>query len=1216
VSQYMDEYRRSMGLSPRRQPFYMTPEEEESLAAQLARQGMSSVQYIGESIDKPMAAIRGALAGRPEELLNAIPFSDALGLTSSEGMFFDQIGLTDDENTVYGRDLLETYGVLGKNKEGFGGSGDSWDLADAAGDIAGFGIDLIGLPVGTGAKALSKGGQALRKAGILDDVALATAKAGKAPLKPAAMGTVSDALAMSSDPLESLAQLSRTAKQSGDDLSKLYNQRVGYTAALRAPLGIGRGVQSIEGVVDPLLAAAGRIPGVAQAGQVASATGRALGGALSGRNQNMFSELGQQNVAPVLTAQREALERNARDVVSGVADTFNRNQEAFTKLGGGDATTGYYKLYEGQLGPTQDMASVLQNSGRQAYDELAASQGRVRQALDTIPAVQQQLGVGSNMLEDEFVNYMTRSVLGKPRASLGGGRTMAGVDGAGTLQRSDYLKNIPGGTATLREIAKRAKGMNKAEDIANLARTMGVPEDQLGDLAKFFLELDPKVLEAGVYTDPINALSNRLMSAAKGQANAATAADVLGNEQLIARSLAQGGETSTIGQVANQLGLQRDTFLTETARRAGIDVDTGNLASAAGLEALDPQAVLAHSLSGGPAPVPRTLRDAAMSAKNPLAKEARLRKLAAERNLNLDDLLDNTIGQTTSQFADTNIGMDLAKDIANINPNVAGPSPVKPLMDAYDSITSLFKGSVTSPFPAFNARNRVSGAVREALAGANNLGSLAGLRGRGMNRADNIAAKISRGMPLAPDEAAAVTKIPGIAGYMQEGSSVEDALRRLLYRDMPGQGQGYALDTARDAVRQSAAQTPDEITNIGMAGGVGGTQGFSFREALDKLKPWGPDWKQRVNPMNQRGVLQGEGALGTAGLKGVPRAETKFAPAASGQYVGEHVENLNRIGPYLQRIFAGADPTRAAKDVLETQIDYSSKGLSKFENDVLTRLIPFYKFSRGNLPYVAKQLATDPGGRTAALIKAPNATHRVRGTENQILPDYVAESLAIPLGTNADGSEQFLRGLGLMEEDIFGVINPQDPIKGGLAELAGRLNPLIKAPIELASNQSFFQQGRPLDQMDPTIGRLISNVQSLATGEEQKLPAWRAGILDHLLANAPSARATTTLRQLTDRRKLPEILGGLEGNTGAGLLANLMTGLNVSDVSEGAMDKQLRDLVGDSYSSIGGRSFETIYLPEEVKANLTPEQLAEVERLKALKRLLSQRRKQRALAVR
>lgn len=124
-----------------------TPEEQETLLGKVGRKTLSGLQWVGESLDKPGRAIRGLLAGRPGELLDAIPFSDTLGLTTPE----------DD---VSGRDLLETYGVLGKNTPGF----DAGDVAGFAAEVLTDPLNMLTLGGGTIAKEVLKDGAKSAKA--------------------------------------------------------------------------------------------------------------------------------------------------------------------------------------------------------------------------------------------------------------------------------------------------------------------------------------------------------------------------------------------------------------------------------------------------------------------------------------------------------------------------------------------------------------------------------------------------------------------------------------------------------------------------------------------------------------------------------------------------------------------------------------------------------------------------------------------------------------------------------------------------------------------------------------------------------------------------------------------------------------------------------------------------------------------------------------------
>lgn len=58
------------------------------------------LQFLGDTLSKPAAALRGLLAGRPDQLANLIPFSDSLGITRVQ-------------DRTSGRDLLRQYGLAG-----------------------------------------------------------------------------------------------------------------------------------------------------------------------------------------------------------------------------------------------------------------------------------------------------------------------------------------------------------------------------------------------------------------------------------------------------------------------------------------------------------------------------------------------------------------------------------------------------------------------------------------------------------------------------------------------------------------------------------------------------------------------------------------------------------------------------------------------------------------------------------------------------------------------------------------------------------------------------------------------------------------------------------------------------------------------------------------------------------------------------------------------
>lgn len=91
---------------------------------------LDALGYVGDSLAKPGRAVRGLLAGRPDEALAAIPFSDSLGLT-------------DPSRAVTGHDLLQNLGM--DPGDGLGGT------------LAGIGVDMATDPLTYAGGALARG---------------------------------------------------------------------------------------------------------------------------------------------------------------------------------------------------------------------------------------------------------------------------------------------------------------------------------------------------------------------------------------------------------------------------------------------------------------------------------------------------------------------------------------------------------------------------------------------------------------------------------------------------------------------------------------------------------------------------------------------------------------------------------------------------------------------------------------------------------------------------------------------------------------------------------------------------------------------------------------------------------------------------------------------------------------------------------------------------
>jgi hypothetical protein len=192
-----------------------------------------------------------------------------------------------------------------------------------------------------------------------------------------------------------------------------------------------------------------------------------------------------------------------------------------------------------------------------------------------------------------------------------------------------------------------------------------------------------------------------------------------------------------------------------------------------------------------------------------------------------------------------------------------------------------------------------------------------------------------------------------------------------------------------------------------------------------------------------------------------------------------------------------------------------------------------------------------------------------------------------------------------MAEDLYSV---GPGVRGTGQEFLSRLNPLVKGPLEYFTNQSFFQAGpeggRPLDEMDPLIGRTIANL----TGQKDavKLPQ----ILEVAAANSPISRFLTTARTLTDPRKRSTV--SPIPLPGAAAAINLLTGARVTDVSPGSKDAIVRDLLTSRMKGAGARAFERVNFTKEDLAKMSPSERETALQLQGLANVIVRRSKERA----
>ena len=565
--------------------------------------------------------------------------------------------------------------------------------------------------------------------------------------------------------------------------------------------------------------------------------------------------------------------------------------------------------------------------------------------------------------------------------------------------------------------------------------------------------------------------------------------------------------------------------------------------------------------------------------KGKLSKENVVKRLLQDERLQkkFEDTISSSKKPPASLTGDdiakgVRVSKDLVDDLIRYSSSFQVPEALAPFLEVLDTFTNLFKVGVTSLFPAFHFRNFYSGQYQNWVGGA------ADTRYSALNPMRWVM-PILDAHNLATGQFGRISDILSIPVVRQAGIKNKDDAVALL----------------QDLIYSEGVYGP----HTHLAGEIVGKTPFGIEAAMPGMQET-PGLRGTIFTPGPEGATKLQKTFGIAGVGGAVEDINPLVRA--GKNVSGYVEQLNRISPFIAYLRQGMSPRSAAKKVSRLQVDYSN--LTQFERGVMRRAIPFYSFSRGILPWTVEELMSRPGGRLSKTIQTGERARR----PDELTPDYVAGTISIPWPYGAEeGTDRYVTGLGLMYEDPIQFFSLD--IQDTLLEIASRMNPAGKGIAEYASGQSFFQRGptggRLLEDLDPTVGRTITNVSDwmagrTGPGERTREAAETPLEMELALSNSPLARLLTSIRTGTDPRK----------KAGA-KLTNLLTGVKITDVSPAAQDRIKLERAQELMKSMGGKAFRKVYFTKEEKAMMTPERLAEAELLQNLMTQLAMRGKER-----
>ena len=255
-----------------------------------------------------------------------------------------------------------------------------------------------------------------------------------------------------------------------------------------------------------------------------------------------------------------------------------------------------------------------------------------------------------------------------------------------------------------------------------------------------------------------------------------------------------------------------------------------------------------------------------------------------------------------------------------------------------------------------------------------------------------------------------------------------------------------------------------------------------------------------------------EDGLGGAGvyfkdIEGpMSKLQHNFVFEAGGD-VGRWLEDSAKLGMYIQKRKKGFSRVSAGEEVKKFLFDYGD--LTNTEREMFKRVFPFYTWTRKNIPLQVAMLIQEPAKfGSIAKIKA-NVERSAEGKpmDEKYLPGWLKEAYPIYFGKDSNGMQRFFKLEGFLPAvDINKLFRPGEM----LLESA---SPLIKTPLEMVANHSFFyeseiqkfegQKDKLIIDMPSKVAYMLGQLRPLKSGAElfaltgkDEYPEFRARLFD------------------------------------------------------------------------------------------------------------------------
>jgi hypothetical protein len=241
-----------------------------------------------------------------------------------------------------------------------------------------------------------------------------------------------------------------------------------------------------------------------------------------------------------------------------------------------------------------------------------------------------------------------------------------------------------------------------------------------------------------------------------------------------------------------------------------------------------------------------------------------------------------------------------------------------------------------------------------------------------------------------------------------------------------------------------------------------------------------------------------------------------------GKKIATAVENNARMAKFIDELQKGRGFRDAAQATKRALFDYTD--LTNFEKTTAKRLAPFYSWTRKNIPLQIASMLKSPGKFKAIDTIRQEVEANVQEPNEYALANWMMENYPVRVKIDeTDGKPRyFMLGGWLPAADIWSMAsNPPQT-------LLNLLTPIIKTPLEVATNKDFFtwQDIKHYDsetvsflgdnfRISPVTKRVLSNIRLLA-------------VADAMLPETYKGVTPQTVRDMTPDEKLLQFMTGVK----------------------------------------------------------------------------------------